>query len=217
MGENPSLAEKVYEIVQAARSGDIDPLEIRLTESYRELQELAEKLDSRIDIDEMLNEVLSAKVNRVQELARVLASPEVYVARLKGKSTKQLAKLLVQNQPVVIGHLEHESLGGSLARVVQLIEALSKEPPEDKVPEMTPLPNGFALNTEDSVFMEDLEKFIDNIPYEGKVIFDDLVESEEFDIFLKNFLYVIILVSRGRLLYNPVTREVWRPQVPDAT
>jgi len=217
MTENTSLAEKVYQIVQAARSGDIDPLEIRLTEPYKELQELAEKLDSRLDIDEMLNEVLSAKVNRVQELARVLASPEVYVARLKGKSTKQLAKLLVQNQPVVIGHLEHDSLGGSLARVVQLIEALSKEPPEDKVPEMTPLPNGFALNTEDSVFMEDLEKFLENIPHEGKVIFDDIVENEEFDIFLKNFLYVIILVSRGRLLYNQVTREIWRPQVPDAT
>ena len=217
MTENPSLAEKVYEIVKAAREGELDPLEIKLTEPYKELQELAEELDSRIDIDEMLNEVLGAKVNRVQELARVLASPEVYVARLKGKKTKQLAKLLVQKQPVVIGHLEHESLGGSLARVVQLIEALSKDPPEDKVPEMTPLPNGFALNTEDSVFMADLELFIENIPHQGKVIFDDLVEDEEFDMFLKNFLYVIILVSRGRLLYNPVTREVWRPQVPDAT
>ncbi|TFG97955.1 hypothetical protein E4H12_07385 [Candidatus Thorarchaeota archaeon] len=217
MTENPSLAEKVYQIVQAARSGDIDPLEIRLTESYRELQELAEKLDSRIDIDEMLNEVLSAKVNRVQELARVLASPEVYVARLKGKSTKQLAQLLVQKQPVVIGHLEHETLGGSLARVVQLIEALSKEHPEDKVPEMTPLPTGFALNTEDSIFMEDLDKFLSNIPHDGKVIFDDIVEDVEFDVFLKHFLYVIILVSRGRLNYNSVTREIWRPQVPDAT
>jgi hypothetical protein len=217
MTDNSSLAEKVYQIVKAAREGEIDPLEIRLTEPYRELQELAEELDSRIDIDEMLNEILSTKVNRVQELARVLASPEVYVARLKGKTTKQLAKLLIQHQPVVISHLEHESLGGSLTRVVQLIEALSKEPPEDKVPEMTPLPNGFAINTEDSVFMEDLEKFIDNIPHEGKVIFDKIVESEEFEIFLKNFLYVIILVSRGRLLYNPVTREIWRPQVPDAT
>jgi hypothetical protein len=217
MTENSSLAEKVYQLVKAARDGEIDPLEIRLTESYRELQELIEELDSKIDIDEMLNEVLSAKVNRVQELARVLASPEVYVAKLKGKSTKQLAKLLVQNQPVIIGHLEHDSLGDSLARVVQLIEALSKEPPVDKIPEMTPLPNGFTLNTEDSVFMEDLEKFMDNIPSDGKVIFDDLVENEEFDIFLKNFLYAIILVSRGRLLYNPVTREIWRPQVPDAT
>ncbi len=217
MAENQSLAEKVYEILQAARSGDIDPLELRLTEPYRELQELAEKLDTRLDIDEMLNEVLSAKVNRVQELARVLASPEVYVARLKGKSTKQLARLLVQKQPITIGHLEHASLGGSLARVVQLIEALSKEPPEDKIPEMTPLPNGFALDTEDSVFIEDLDRFIKTIPLDGKVIFDDIVESDEFDVFLKHFLYVIILVSRGRLLYNPVTREIWRPQVLDAT
>ncbi|TFG29097.1 hypothetical protein EU528_10155 [Candidatus Thorarchaeota archaeon] len=217
MTENPSLAEKVYEIVQAARSGEIDPLELRLTASYRELQELVEQLDSRLDIDEMLNEVLGAKVNRVQELARVLASPEVYVARLKGKSTKSLARLLVQKQPVTIGHLEHTSLGGSLARVVQLIEALSKEPPVDKIPEMTPLPDGFTLDTEDSVFMEDLERFLKTIPMDGKVIFDNIVESDEFDVFLKHFLYIIILVSRGRLLYNPVTRELWRPQVPEAT
>jgi len=217
MAENITLAEKVYQIVQAARSGDVDPLEIRLLESYKELQELVEKLDSRIDIDEMLNEVLGSKVNRVQELARVLASPEVYVARLKGKSTKQLAKLLVEKQPVVIGHLEYESLGGSLERVVQLIEALAKEPPADKIPEMTPLPRDFALDTEDSVFIEDLERFLNTFPEVGKVIFDKIVENEEFDIFLKHFLYVIILVSKGRLVYNPVTREIWRPQVPEAT
>ncbi|MBE0526555.1 MAG: hypothetical protein IH631_06400, partial [Candidatus Thorarchaeota archaeon] len=100
---------------------------------------------------------------------------------------------------------------------VQLIEALSKEHPEDKVPEMTPLPTGFALNTEDSIFMEDLDKFLSNIPHDGKVIFDDIVEDVEFDVFLKHFLYVIILVSRGRLNYNSVTREIWKPQVPDAT
>lgn len=217
MSENESLAERVYQIVQAARSGDIDPLEIRLTDSYRELQELAEKLGSRLDIDEMLNEVLGAKVSRIQELARVLASPEIYITRLKGKSTKTLAKLLVQKQPVVIGHLEHSSLGRSLERVVQLIEALSKEPPEDKIPEMTPLPSGFTLETEVSVFIEDLEKFLNTIPDDGKVIFDSIVENEEFDLFLKHFLYVIILVSRGRLLYNPVTREIWKHQVPDAT
>jgi len=217
MAENMTLAEKVYQIVQTTRSGNIDPLEIRLLEPYKELQELVEKLDSRIDIDEMLNEVLSSKVNRVQELARVLASPEVYVARLKGKSTKQLARLLVERQPVVIRHLEHESLGGSLERVVQLIEALSKEPPADKIPEMTPLPKGFAFDTEDSVFLEDLDRFLKTIPDDGKVIFDNIVEDKEFDIFLKHFLYVIILVSKGRLLYNPITREIWRPQVPEAT
>ncbi|TFH06896.1 MAG: hypothetical protein E4H14_09730 [Candidatus Thorarchaeota archaeon] len=217
MTENQTLAEKVYEIVKMARSGEVDPLEIRLTESYRELQELAEKLDNRVDIDEMLNEILSAKVSRVQELARVLASPEIYVARLKGKSTKTLARLLVQKQPVVIGHLEHATLGGSLARVVQLIEALSKEPLKDKIPEMTPLPIGFVFDTEDSVFIEDLDRFLKTIPQEGKVIFDNIVENDEFDLFLKHFLYVIILVSQGRLLYNPVTREIWKTQITDAT
>ena len=217
MAEKMTLAEKVYQIVQTARSGDIDPLEIRLLEPYKELQALVERLDSRIDIDEMLNEILGSKVNRVQELARVLASPEVYVAKLKGKSTRQLSKLLVERQPVVIGHLEHDLLGGSLERVVQLIEALSKEPPEDKIPQMTPLPKSFALDTEDSVFIEDLDRFLKTIPLDGKVFFDNIVEDEEFDIFLKHFLYVIILVSKGRLLYNPITREIWRPQVPDAT
>jgi hypothetical protein len=217
VGEDQTLAEKVYEIVQAAKAGEIDPLEIRLTESYRELQELAAQVDSRLDIDEMLNEVLGVKINRVQELARVLASPEVYVSRLKGISSKKLAKLLVVKQPFVVSRLEHESLEESLERVVQLIEALSKEPPEDSIPKMSKLPEGFALDTEDSVFMADLDKFLGTIPQDKKVVFDRIVDDNDFDNFLKHFLYVIILVSRGRLRYNPVTKEIWRPQVPDAT
>ncbi|MBN2230472.1 MAG: hypothetical protein JW779_12870 [Candidatus Thorarchaeota archaeon] len=217
MGENDSLTMRVYQIVQAARSGEIDPLEIRLSEPYRELQELAAKLDSRLDIDEMLNEILGTKVNRVQELARVLASPEVYVARLKGKSTKDLAKLLTQKQPVVIGHIEHNSLGSSLQRVVQLIDAMSKESIEDPIPEMSGLPNGFTLDTEDSVFIEDLDRFLESIPLKMKVIFDELINNDDFDEFLRRFLYVIILVSRGRLVYNPATRQLWRAFVPEAT
>ncbi|MHA1944403.1 MAG: hypothetical protein ACW96M_08410, partial [Candidatus Thorarchaeota archaeon] len=71
MSENDSLAMRVFEMVHAVRSGEIDPLELRLTEAYKELQNLASKIDSRIDIDEMLNEILSTKVHRVQELARV--------------------------------------------------------------------------------------------------------------------------------------------------
>jgi hypothetical protein len=208
---------RVFEIVQAARSGKIDPLELRLSDSYRELKELVAKVDSRLDIDEMLNEVLSAKVNRVQELARVLASPEVYVARLKEKSIRDLAKLLTQKQPVVISHLERSSLNDSLERIMQLIDAISREPPVDQVPKMTGLPNGFVLETEDAVFIEDLEKFLATIPLDGKVIFDDVVEADKFDVFLKQFLYVIILVSKGRLLYNPVTRQLWKPLFPEAT
>jgi hypothetical protein len=215
--EEKSLAARVYEIVQAARSGEIDPLELRLTDSYRELKELAARIDSRLDIDEMLNEVLGAKVDRVQELARVLASPEVYVARLKEKSMRDIARLLVQKQPVVIGHLERPSLNESLDRIVQFIDALTREAPQDKVPKMSGLPNGFTLETEDTVFMEDLEKFLARIPQDGKSIFDEIIESTEFDVFLKHFLYVIILVSQGRLLYNPATRELRRPLVPEAT
>jgi len=215
--DEKSLAARVYEIVQAARSGEIDPLELRLTESYRELKELVARIDSRIDIDEMLNEVLGAKVNRVQELARVLASPEVYVARLKEKSMRDIARLLTQRQPVVIGHLERLSLNESLDRIVQFIDAMAREAPQDQVPKMSGLPHGFALETEDTVFMEDLEKFLRRIPQDGKVIFDEIIESAEFDIFLKHFLYVILLVSQGRLLYNPATRQLRRSLVPEAT
>ena len=214
MSESEGLAEQVFKMVQAVRSGEIDPLEVRLTDSYKELQELAAKIDSRIDIDEMLNEVLSAKVSRVQELARVLAAPEIYVNRLKGKSTWELAKLLTPCQPVTINQLEHKALGQSLERIVQLIDAMSREPTEDPVPKVTELPNGYTLDTEDSVFLEDLERFLQNFG-NGRVTFDEIVESDEFDVFLKQFLYVVILVSKGQLNYDPETREIWRPSIAD--
>ncbi|MFX1481548.1 MAG: hypothetical protein ACFFCP_00015 [Promethearchaeota archaeon] len=214
MDEIDSLSLRVFEMVQAVRDGDIDPLELRLTEAYKELQALAAQIENRIDIDEMLNEVLSNKVNRVQELARILAAPEIYVARLRSKSYRDLAKLLHPKQPLVIGHLEHDSLNSSLDRVVQLIEAMSREPPEDQIPKVTQLPNGYALDTEDSVFLEDLEKFLKRIKNK-RIAFDELVSSDEFDIFLKKFLYVVILVSKGRLHYDPETREVWKPSLAE--
>ncbi|MHA2198931.1 MAG: hypothetical protein ACXABN_03585 [Candidatus Thorarchaeota archaeon] len=214
MSESEGLAEQVFKMVQAVRSGEIDPLEIRLTNAYKDLQELAAKIDSRIDIDEMLNEVLSTKVARVQELARVLAAPEIYVNRLKGKSTRELARLLTPCQPLTIDQLEHKALGQSLERIVHLIDALSREPTEDPVPKVSELPNGYALDTEDSVFLEDLERFLQKFG-NGRVIFDEIVESDEFDVFLKQFLYVVILVSRGQLNYDPETREVWRPSIAE--
>ena len=215
MSENDSLAESVFSMVQAVRAGEIDPLEIRLTQAYKDLQELAAKIDSRINIDEMLNEILSSKVNRVQELARILAAPEVYVNRLKEMSMRDLARLVTSNQPVVIGQLEQDALGDALNRVVSLIEAMSKEPPEDPVPKKSNLPDGFALDTEDSVFLEDLDKFLSTIPNGSRTKFDDLVMHDEFELFLKHFLYVVILVSKGQLNYDPTTREVWRPSVSE--
>ena len=216
MNRTENLAESVFNMVQAVRSGEIDPLELHLTQAYKDLQKLAAKIDSRIDIDEMLNEILSTKVNRVQELARILAAPEIYVSRLKELSMKNLARLMTLKQPVVIGHLEQDSLDESLNRIITLIEAMSKEPPDDPIPKTTTLPNGFALDTEDSVFLEDLESFLVAISERKKIKFDDLVMNEEFELFLKNFLYVVILVSKGQLHYDPITREIWKPSVSES-
>ena len=215
MSEYESLAKGVFDMVQAVRAGKIDPLELRLTQAYRSLQDLTAKIDKRIDIDEMLNEILSTKVDRVQELARILAAPEVYVSKIRKLSMRELASLLTHQQPVVIQHLGAESLGNALNRVVTLIDAMSREPPDDPVPKTTTLPNGYTLETEDSVFLEDLERFLKAIPEEGKTKFDDLVMHEEFEIFLKHFLYIVILVSKGRLHYDSKTREVWKPLVSE--
>jgi len=215
MSDDYSLAKGVFDMVQAVRSGEIDPLELRLTQAYRDLQLLSERIDKRIDIDEMLNEILSAKVDRVQELARILAAPEVYVSRIKEVPVRHLSKMVTSKQPVLIGHLEHESLVNALNRVVTLIDAMAREPPEDSIPQITSLPNGYTLETEDSVFLDDLERFLATIPEGSKMKFNDLVMHDEFESFLKNFLYVVILVSKGRLQYNPETREVWRPSVSD--
>ncbi|MFX1605982.1 MAG: hypothetical protein ACFFDD_08735 [Promethearchaeota archaeon] len=215
MSENESLAQHVFNMVQAVRSGEIDPLELRLTQAYKDLQDLAAKIDSKIDIDEMLNEILSTKVDRVQELARILAAPEIYVNRLKELSMRNIAKLAASKQPVIIGRIEHDSLGDALNRVVTLIDAMSREPIEDPIPKTTTLPNGYAIETEDSVFLEDLERFLETIKENKRTKFDDLVMNEEFDLFLKHFLYVVILVSKGRLHYDPDSREVWKPSVSE--
>ncbi|KXH73554.1 MAG: hypothetical protein AM326_10595 [Candidatus Thorarchaeota archaeon SMTZ-45] len=215
MSRTESLAKSVFDMVQAVRAGEVDPLELRLTQAYRDLQELAAKIDSRIDIDEMLNEILSSKVTRVQELARILAAPEVYVSCLKDLSMRDLARLVTKKQPVVVGHLEQDSLGDALHRVVSLIDAMSRKPVKESVPEISALPNGFALETEDSVFLEDLDEFLATIPEDKKTKFDDIVMSDDLDIFLKHFLYVVILVSKGRLHYDSDTREIWKPSVSE--
>lgn len=215
MSENESLVRSVFNMVQAVRAGEIDPLDLKLTQAYKDLQELVAKIDNRIDIDEMLNEILGNKVNRVQELARILAAPEVYVSRLKQLSMRDLAKLMKPEQPVVIGHLEHHSLEDSLNRIVTLIDAMAREPTKDSVPSIASLPNGYALDTEDSVFLDDLEEFLGTIPEGEKIGFDDLIMSDEFDIFLRRFLYVVILVSKGRLHYDSVSRVVWKPLVSE--
>ncbi|TFF84777.1 hypothetical protein EU524_00230, partial [Candidatus Thorarchaeota archaeon] len=142
------LAERVLEVAEAIREGSLDPLEFRLTDAYQDLRDMAAGIDSRLDIDEMLNEILRLKVNRVEELARILASPEIYVKRIKGVPVRRLAKMMQLKQPVTFSHLEKEDLDESFTRIGKLLEAMAREPEEESIPKMSAIPNGYSIETE---------------------------------------------------------------------
>ncbi|RLI56299.1 MAG: hypothetical protein DRP09_06705 [Candidatus Thorarchaeota archaeon] len=208
--DNRDLAEQVLAMAESIRTGKVDPLELRLTEAYQRLRELAAQVDSRLDIDEMLNEILGAKVSRVQELARILASPEVYVERVRELGVRELARMMVWHQPVVLESLDRTALDESLNRVVRLMEAMSRERPEESIPESSGIPPDFSLKSQRSVFLEDLERFLKGVPKETRVPFSELVFDEDPDTLLRNFLYVVVLISRGDLEYDPVSKMVLR-------
>ena len=204
------FAESILRIAESVRSGKVDPLEIQLTPEYKKLQELAAEVRSRLDIDEMLNEVLGAKVNKVQELARVLASPELYVAKLKTLSARELAGMIVYHHPIGIVHLDHSTLDRSSIRIREFIDKLGAEPPEDKIPTISPLPNGYTFPSEDAILLEDARIFGSTIPAGHKIPIDDIILSEDFDEFLRRFLYLVILISKGTLQYNLEDRSIVR-------
>ena len=208
MAETTNLANKVLEVAEQIREGNLDPLEFRLTESYQKLRKMAAEVDSKLDIDEMLNEILGLKVSKVQELARILASPELYVERVKTLPPRRLAALLATHQPVVFNQLDRTSLDESFTRIGNLLEAMTRAEPEEKIPQMSGVPNGYEIETEDSIFLEDLMEFLKSVPEDRQVLFDDLMETDDFDLFLKRFLYVVVLISRGLVHFDPETRLI---------
>ncbi|MFX1262335.1 MAG: hypothetical protein ACFFAZ_09625 [Promethearchaeota archaeon] len=210
MSEIKTFTENILRIAESVRSGRVDPLEIRLTPEYRKLQKLTAKVGIRLDMDEMLNEVLGAKVDKVQELARVLASPELYVAKIKTLSARDLAGLIIYHHPVSIAHLDHSALDRSSVRIKQFIDKLGMEPPEEKVPTIAPLPNGYTFPSEDAILLEDAQEFGAGIPVGEKIDVDDIILNEDFEEFLRRFLYLVILISRGTLHYNIEDRTVVR-------
>lgn len=205
-----AFAETILRIAESVRSGKVDPLEIQLTPEYQKLQKLTAEVSSRLDIDEMLNEVLGAKVNKVQELARVLASPELYVARLKTLSARDLAGMIVYHHPIGIVHLDHSTLDRSSIRIKEFIDKLGMEPPEDRIPAIAPLPNGYTFPSEDAILIEDAQEFGAGIPVGKKIPVDDIILNEDFEEFLKRFLYLVILISKGTFQYNLEDRTVVR-------
>jgi hypothetical protein len=212
VSEIKTFAENVLRIAESVRSGKVDPLEIKLTPEYRKLQKISAKVGTRVDIDEMLNEVLGAKVNKVQELARVLASPELYVAKIKTLSARELAGLTVYHHPVAIAHLDHSALDRSSIRIKQFIDKLGMEPPEERVPTIAPLPNGYTFPSEDAILLEDAQEFGEGIPGGERIPVDDIILNEDFEEFLRRFLYLVILISRGTLQYNVEDRTVVREE-----
>ncbi len=210
MTEEGDLAKEVFEMAEAIRARGEDPFDFKLTKSFQQLRASAAEIGSRIDVDEMLNEILGLKVTRVQELARILAAPEVYVNALKRVKPRTLAGMIEYNHPITTNTLSYIPLSRAFERVLHMIEALSEEPPEDAIPQITELPNGFTFQSEDSVFMRDLEDFLKSIPKGREISIDDIVQHEDFEKFLRRFLLVVILVARGRLVYNPDNRIVLR-------
>ena len=213
MSEIKTFAENILGIAESVRLGKVDPLEIKLTPEYRRLQKLTAKIATRLDIDEMLNEVLGAKVNKVQELARVLASPELYVGKIRTLSARELAGLIVYHHPLAIAHLDHSALDRSSIRIRQFIDKLGMEPPEEKVPIIAPLPNGYTFQSEDAILLEDAQEFGEGIPVGEKIPVDDIILNEDFEEFLRRFLYLVILISKGTLQYNIGDRTVVRETV----
>lgn len=205
-----ALAKRIVVVAQSIRSGQIDPLEFKLTDSYKELQGLAARIDTRLDIDELLNEILANKVTRIEELARVLGTPEVMVERVRNMSSRQLAGLIAYRQPFIISRLDPSFLDTSLRHLTSVIEAQLQPRPQESVPEMGGLPNDFRFETEDSVFIADLERFMKSIPSRKPTAIDKILSTNDFDEFLRRFLFIVILISRGMVSYDPRNRSLVR-------
>lgn len=204
------LAGKILEIAEAIRIGEIDPLELELTEAYQELRQLASKIEERVNIDEMLNEILGAKIMCVEELARILAAPELYANIVKNTAPRKLAKMMVYRHPVAIGHLDHGPMLRSMERLMEFIDQLTKVPPEERIPEQQPLDEDYAFGTEDAVFLEDLELFAAALPEGEMISLEEALETESIDEFLRRFLYIVVLISRGDVEYFSESKEIMK-------
>lgn len=204
------ISKRVFKIAKKIQSGESSPLDIQLTEEYQELQVLVARVDARLDIDEMLNDILEAKISKVQELARVLTAPEVYVEKLKLIKTRRLGKLIAVYQPLVLSRLDPRTLTQSLDRVMEIIDAISQEPPEDQVPDMTDIPTEIHLKSEDALFSEEMDEFERFLPVGEKILLSDLLETNDMDLFLRRFLFVIVLITKGSLVYFKESREILR-------
>ena len=210
MADSDTLTQQILKMTEGVESGEIDPIDLELASSYQELREIIAELEKRVGLDEALNEILATKVGRVQEIARILQAPEFYLRKLKKLKTRDIAKLISYKRPISVTQLEVAALQRALERMILFKEQLTREIPEDEPPSISDIPSDYRFESEDAVFMKDLEEFLASIKRGKEIPIDELIAHHDFDIFLKRFLYIVILISRGDLLFNRNQRTVVR-------
>ncbi|MBD3159047.1 MAG: hypothetical protein GF309_09690 [Candidatus Lokiarchaeota archaeon] len=196
------LEKTVQKLASQVEIGEQDPLAINLEKPYRSLRELEAAVARKIDVDETLNTLLENKTTRIQELARILASPEVYVNRIKILKPMKLAKLISYRQPVTYSQLDVDCMQESFSRIQDMMAARKESMlQEEQVPSITE-PEDKKMEMEDSVTIEDLNQFLKKIPENQPIGLQELLASPNMDEFLRRFLYVVLLISRGLLGYD---------------
>ncbi len=201
-----TFARQVIAMAEAIRRGQTDALEYRLTDSYRQLQQLAASLDRQLNVDEILNSVLLSKVTRVQELLRILSS-------LRDTNTQTLASMLVYRRPVTVSRIDYVRLGGSLDRLIQLAVAHLRPRTDYFTPTITSVHTGkLVLHSEDVLSLEEVERFGDSLSRQRPIPIHEVVAAaRDIDEFFRRFLMILILISRGIVIYDPHTRTILRP------
>ncbi len=204
------IAKRVFALSKQVQQGELDPLDVPLTEEYQTLCRLIADVSDRLDIDEMLNALLNQKVIRIQELARVLATPDIYVEYLRSIPVRRLANLMSYKRPLVIARLDLDSMTASLTRVMAIIDSISADPPEEIVPEISEVPPDFKIDSESALFIDEMREFEETIPRGVRVPLNTIIFSEDEEVHLRRFLFVILLISRGDLVYYKETQEIMR-------
>jgi len=204
------LAQRVEEMIRIVEEGHTDPVELRLTKQYRDLRNALLNLQLKIDIDEMLNQILGTKIHRVRELARFLSAPDFYARRIEKMSMRELARMVRFRQPLSHSRLTRARLEEAFAKVLRLIDAMSHGVEvEEDIPEIV-IPDRLDLETEEAISEAELQRIEQLIPSDGSVPLRELVAVRNLVVFIRRFLCVVILISEGRVHYDPDTRTLSR-------
>ncbi len=208
-----TFARQVIAVAESIRRGQTSLLDYRLTEAYHQLQTLAASLDRRLDVDEILNRILTEKVTRVHELLRILSGPDIDLSHLREANTRVLSGMLAYRRPICVSRLDPIRLTKSLDRLRRLTESrLSCGRVEDLVHMTTTTPPDRSLiRSEESLTLAEVMRLGSSLPRQRPIPIHEVVASGDIDEFFRRFLCVLILISRGVIEYDPLSKTILRP------